>query len=529
MNLLVKAVLYARVSSKEQSDTGFSIPAQLRLLRDYADSHNIIIVHEYIEAESAKQAGRTQFNSMISFLKVQSKRQNSIKTIVVEKTDRLYRNFKDYVIIDEVKPIIHFVKENQILSESSRSSDKLFHAIKLAMAKHYIDNLQEEIKKGMDEKVAQGMYPSYAPIGYLNSRHHKVKIIVPDPKVSLIIQDCFKKYETGYYSLQALTDMVNEKLKEIKSERRIGTTTMSRVLRNIFYTGKFIWKKEIQQGIHAPLTSQITFNRVQQILNSRYKTETQRGVFLKTYQGMIHCSHCGNTLHPDVKKGKYIYYFCRNAVGKKKTCSNTRYLSEKRIDVMVSYILSKLVFTKDELYSIYEDVNNHAVESDQMLEDEQKILRKEKSTLENRLNELIDLRLDNHIEQDIFVKKKYQLLLDISVIDERINSIKVEKHQNKVNPDGLVEFLQSFDFQYDTADIHKKQHFLKKIKSNFFYEDNSIIIELPKPFKYILLSREIKELQISNKNSLFLEHPVWWRWRESNPRPKIAYKANLHV
>lgn len=32
----IQVVLYARVSSKDQEKEGFSIPAQLRLLREYA-------------------------------------------------------------------------------------------------------------------------------------------------------------------------------------------------------------------------------------------------------------------------------------------------------------------------------------------------------------------------------------------------------------------------------------------------------------------------------------------------------------
>jgi hypothetical protein len=37
------------------------------------------------------------------------------------------------------------------------------------MAKHYIDNLSEETRKGMLEKARSGIYPSYAPIGYRNT------------------------------------------------------------------------------------------------------------------------------------------------------------------------------------------------------------------------------------------------------------------------------------------------------------------------------------------------------------------------
>jgi site-specific DNA recombinase len=35
--------------------------------------------------------------------------------ILVEKTDRLYRNIKDWVLVDELGIDIHFVKENVIV------------------------------------------------------------------------------------------------------------------------------------------------------------------------------------------------------------------------------------------------------------------------------------------------------------------------------------------------------------------------------------------------------------------------------
>ena len=57
----MKAILYARVSSKEQEKEGYSIPAQLRLLKDYAHRNNIQIVKEFIDIETAKKAGRANF------------------------------------------------------------------------------------------------------------------------------------------------------------------------------------------------------------------------------------------------------------------------------------------------------------------------------------------------------------------------------------------------------------------------------------------------------------------------------------
>jgi DNA invertase Pin-like site-specific DNA recombinase len=84
------------------------------------------------------------------------------------------------VTLDELELAIHLVKENDILSPDSRSHQKLLHGIKVVMAKNYIDNLSEEIKKGMQEKAEQGLYPSFAPIGYVNAVANGKKFIQLD-------------------------------------------------------------------------------------------------------------------------------------------------------------------------------------------------------------------------------------------------------------------------------------------------------------------------------------------------------------
>lgn len=147
-----KVVIYARVSSREQEKEGFSIPAQLKLLREYARKNGFEIVQEYSDAETAKKAGRTNYNVMLDYLKANP----DTKTVLVEKTDRLYRNFKDYVTLEDYDLEVHLVKEGSIISKNSKSHDKFIHGIKVLMAKNYIDNLSEEISKGLHEGLEQG-------------------------------------------------------------------------------------------------------------------------------------------------------------------------------------------------------------------------------------------------------------------------------------------------------------------------------------------------------------------------------------
>src|SRR3954451_5909537 len=155
---MTNVVLYARVSSREQEQEGYSIPAQLKALKEYAFKNGFKIEREFVDIETAKTAGRTHFDEMVSFLRSSK----NCRTVIVEKTDRLYRNLRDAVTLEDLDLEIHLVKENEVISRNSRSHAKFVHGIRLLMAKNYSDNLREEVMKGMREKAEQGIYPGHA-------------------------------------------------------------------------------------------------------------------------------------------------------------------------------------------------------------------------------------------------------------------------------------------------------------------------------------------------------------------------------
>jgi hypothetical protein len=68
---------------------------------------------------------------MVAYLKAHP----SVRVMLVEKTDRFYRNLKDWVTVDELNVEMHFPKEGVVLSRESRSSEKFMHGIKVLMAK----------------------------------------------------------------------------------------------------------------------------------------------------------------------------------------------------------------------------------------------------------------------------------------------------------------------------------------------------------------------------------------------------------
>ena len=246
-----QAVIYARVSSKEQEKEGFSIPAQLKLLKEYAAANGFAVAQEYVDVETAKQTGRAAFGEMVAYLKAHP----SVRVMLVEKTDRLYRNLKDWVTVDELDVEIHFVKEGVVLSRDSRSSEKFMHGIKVLMAKNYIDNLSEETRKGMQEKAEQGIWPTVAPLGYRNVvGADGKKIIEPDPESAPIIARLFEWYATGTLSLKEAAQKARAAgLVYRKSGAPVPVSTVHTILRNRIYMGEFEWNGHLYLGKHQPL------------------------------------------------------------------------------------------------------------------------------------------------------------------------------------------------------------------------------------------------------------------------------------
>jgi site-specific DNA recombinase len=303
----LQAVAYARVSSKEQEKEGFSIPAQQKLLSGYATEQGFQIAREFVDIETAKRAGRTGFGEMIAYLKKNS----GCRILLVEKTDRLYRNLRDYVTLDDLDLDIHLVKEGQVLSRDSRSSEKFMHGIKVLMAKNYIDNLSEEARKGMLEKAEQGIWPSYAPLGYKNvDGDQGKKIIVPDPEFAPIVKRLYVLCAEGNHSVKELSKMLGGEGLHYRSGNQMATATVQKILRSRTYSGKFEWAGRVFQGTYEPLVSMDLWNEVQAVLDRRLSTRCKKTDHDFLFTGLLNCGHCGCALVGELKKGKYIYYHC---------------------------------------------------------------------------------------------------------------------------------------------------------------------------------------------------------------------------
>lgn len=266
MTTAKQGVLYARVSSREQEREGYSIPAQQKLNREYALKRGIKIVREFIDVETAKTTGRKQFGEMVKFFE----KHPNCRVVIVEKTDRLYRNFRDSVTLEDLGVEIHLTKEGQVLNKDSKSQAKLMHGFQLLIARNYIENLREEVKKGMKEKASQGIYPGRPPFGYRNNIiEHTIEV---HPDNADVARRIFELYATGSCSLAEVRQMVRTETGKLITKSHIHDG----ILRNPFYIGFFSWDGEQHRGTHPALINPALFQQVQAVLDGHNKPKYQK-------------------------------------------------------------------------------------------------------------------------------------------------------------------------------------------------------------------------------------------------------------
>ncbi len=488
----MRVVTYARVSSREQEKEGFSIPAQQKLLREYANGRAFKVVEEFVDVETAKVSGRPQFGQMIKFLKADT----DIKGILVEKTDRLYRNFRDYVTIEELDVEIHLVKEGEVLSKNSQSHAKLVHGIKVLLAKNYIDNLSEETKKGMMEKAEQGLFPSYAPIGYKNNL--ETKEIEIDPLTAPYIRALFEWYASGDYSLSQVKKMAGQIGLRSRSGKPIHKSSVERILKNPVYYGDFIWDRKLYKGRHQPIVSRELWDQAQEAFKKTNRPQQTRRNF--PFTGMLKCAFCGCTITAEIKKGKYIYYHCTGSRGPcPKPPVRQEVLEEKLGEVI------KGIHISDEIKDwIVKALRESYKEEKSYHEGIIKGLQSEYNQIQGRIDKAYEDKLDGKIPEDLFLRSMDRWRKEQDRILYQINRHKGANTHYIDEGVKILELANKAYFLYKKQDAYQKARLLKTVQSNCLWDGVSARPEYRKPFDILA-----KGLQTGN----------WLPGQDSNLQP----------
>lgn len=486
-----QAVIYARVSSKEQEREGYSIPAQLDLLRRYAQQNGFNVLHEFSEAETAKKAGRDQFTAMVSFLK----KRKMPTAILVEKTDRLLRNLDDYVLIENVvrqcNTEIHKVKENMVINRNSQSFEIFVDGLNVLLARRYIHNLSEEVRKGKRQKVLEGGYHTKAPYGYRNDKNTKQIIINPD-QAPFVIR-AFQIYATGLYSLEATINKLDkEGFKYRPAIRRISLSPLERMLKNPAYIGKVPFEDQVYDGKHTPLIDADTWRLVQLAFRKDAKpTAMTKHDFL--YRGMLTCGECASAIVGETKKGKYTYYRCS---GIKRGCSQKVYVSESRITETVEGVLSGLKFPEDAKRIITEGIARYHGEVFKIGQQERGRLEGQLTKLHNKRRTIYEDKLAGVIDVEMYQSIDQECLQSIQDLEVQKSKITEADTDYRMIADLAVELPEILQAEWFQADMEDRKEILNFMRSNFFLMGGNPHLVLHPVFNAL---RETNEILKSRK------------------------------
>jgi DNA invertase Pin-like site-specific DNA recombinase len=474
-----QAVLYARVSSKDQEREGFSIPAQQKALRQYAHAQRLIIAREFIDVETAKQAGRGGFGEMLAFVKAEL----SCRTILVEKTDRLYRNIRDWITVDDLDLEVHFVKEGTVVSKASRSSEKFIHGIKVLMAKNYVDNLGEEVKKGMREKAEQGYWPSVAPVGYVNNLASRR--IEPDPVRAPLVAEVFRLYATGGYSLKGLLAAGHAiGLTHPRAGRPLFKSELHRILHNPIYYGDFDWDGTRYKGAHQPLITRATFDEVQAVFSRRPRARYPKQ--LHAFMGLLTCARCGCMMTAERKKGKYVYYRCTGARG---ACGNT-YIRQEVLAGLLGDVVKRIELPIEVADQIADSLRNTQTEAEQKRRHALAAFVQRQRAVEAKLDRGYEDYVEGKLSDAFWARKSEEWETELGTIEAAMAQLSGPAPQYAVTGAKILELAKQAEFLYKSQNPTEQRRLLETVLSNCTFDRGSLCPTYSKPFDLLVRGNE---------------------------------------
>ena len=231
-----KAILFVRVSSKEQEERGFSLQAQEKQLRNYFKEYEIIdIIYDKTSGMKRDRDGLYQLQSKLHLIKD--------GVLCATEMDRLARDPKIMGVIE------YWCDQNNVKIETidTNHKDEFVTDILQVTAKKETKDRLKRILRGKDMSFELGRHIAKPPLGYVYNKNLKPSKLVQDINIS-IVKRMFemRKNNVGYFKIA----------KELNLRDKSGNLSFVRIkkmLENPFYAGYIQYRKIWKKGIHEPI------------------------------------------------------------------------------------------------------------------------------------------------------------------------------------------------------------------------------------------------------------------------------------
>ncbi|MDD2758323.1 MAG: recombinase family protein [Patescibacteria group bacterium] len=492
----MKYFIYARKSTEEDDRQILSIEAQLCELREFATKEKLEIVASFHEAKTAKEPGRTVFGEMLALIE-----QGKADGILSWNPDRLARNSVDG------GRIIHMIDRGLIKSLKfptfwcEPTPQGLFMLnIAFGQSKYFVDNLRQNVKRGLRQKIRNGVWPGKAPVGYLNNP--RTRGIDIDPTKAPQIREFFAQYATGNHTLNSLANWCKEN--KLLSSRGINIP-IGRVyatLQNIFYLGLMKYNGEIFEGNHEPMISKKLFDQVQAVLKQKGKPRKDKKHYFD-FLGMIKCT-CGASITAEqkVKKSgkKYIYYRCT----KKKGVCHESFVRDIGLLDQIKEHLQKVSLSSQDLEQVLKELDNEYAKDSQYNMGSVQNLKTELDQSKQQLEKLLDVLLAGMLSTEEYTAKKEKILTQKLTLQERIKDFE-QKGKSWLEPaQEFVKMLNQAAKMIKTENKKEMATFLKNNGSNHILQNRRLVFSWQPP--YNLVAESLKKFDIFGIVDYCTEH-----------------------
>jgi site-specific DNA recombinase len=467
------AAIYARVSSEEQVQ-GYSIQAQLRACREWAENHGYTVAKEYIEEGQSAFRNLEKREVLKELLADTISKQRAFDLIIVHKLDRLFRDTLESSTARAIlkREQVRLISVTEPMVGSDTPEDFFMEHLLVGMAEFYSRNLSREIMKGLKQRALQGHLVFGPPFGYRQEvmekqeGHKRTRIIsrpVVDEKAAPVVQRIFDLYDKGMgYKSIAMT--LNSDGLRTNKGHLFRVMFISRTLRNRAYIGILDYNKVQKRGprepiaipgFYPPIIDEKLFNRIQEKLKSESDSYQNSFAHRTEYllSRLVVCDFCGHHyLGTSAKSGKYGYYSCQTRLRRGRDACNAPLLNKEKfeksvLDQVQEHILSEenvrkyidLVIGQAQQSKSEPSADELAVES--ALKDIEGKIRRWEETLERgllsledcagRLKELGQQR-ESLVRRRVELQKKSRSRATISPIPTRLMNDYIREMQRRL-------------------------------------------------------------------------------------------------
>ena len=468
MSECIEVVTYTRVSSAEQAQ-GYSLEAQERCLQDYARGNNLKVIKGFSESHSAYSPGRPKFDEMLEFIENNPR----VRAVLAYKFDRLTRNMSDHAALSELSDI-RILSATEALPEGA-TGEFLFN-MSAVVSRFYSAQLAERTSLGMLTKSRKGLYPSLAPLGYVNVKDSPC--IVPDPLRAEMVKELFEYHAQSGASIAALEEWAEKRGLKTRGGGKVRKSAIHKMLQNPLYYGTFRWRGVPYEGKHEPLISRSVFDRCQQHLLDKTHTVSKRSF---PYRGLVFCGYCGCQLTAAYAKGKYIYYRCTQAKGK----CRQEYIRQDRLGERLAVVIDRLHLSEDRVSDLLSAAVEHHEVEDHQRQARLDRLRERRGKLDERRVQAYTDKADGLIGQDRWLALDRRWAGEDLLLKGEIEELESHRTPSVDDVGATLELLKRAPDLYRRQSDEERARLLKALVWNLTISAESVEPVYKKPFSEV--------------------------------------------